>query len=86
MTKTTLQVIARQFVLRRNMVDPREVVGFLWPGKADLRVAHQVMAERSGPATRGANQEEVGKPDGLGLVQGFTSKKFRYDIKPNHVG
>jgi hypothetical protein len=68
------------------MVDSREVVGLLWPGKADLRVAHEVMAKRRSPAAGGANQEEVRKPAGFGLVQEFTSRKFGYDSKTIHVG
>lgn len=72
MGKTTVQVVVPEFSYVRRMVELCEVVWFLGPGKAYLRVACQVTAECRGSATRCADQKEIRKMVGFDWFQNIT--------------
>ena len=59
MAETTAQVILLKLVGGRVVIQPREVVGFLWSRETYLRVAREVTANRRRPATWRAYDEKI---------------------------
>ena len=59
MAETAAQIIPLKLVGGRVVIQPREVVGFLWSRETYLRVAREVTANRRRPAAWRADDEKI---------------------------